>query len=132
MLLALYAQGDLPLCVQALHCVEVMSLLMRQYLRDKVEASLLHYQDFWQAYAVPQGSRIAYAGVLLATSLMQTQGASQTCTCNFLCACHACMHAFQLRCKSGVAANSCGSHTCFGTLPGHRTHPMSPCGQHVC
>jgi hypothetical protein len=57
----------LPLCMQALHCVEVMSLLMRQYLRDKVEASLLHYQDFWQAYAVPQGSRVAYAGVFPAT-----------------------------------------------------------------
>jgi hypothetical protein len=49
--------------VQALRCVQVMSLLMRQYLRDKVEASLLHYQEFWQAYAIPQGSRVAYAGV---------------------------------------------------------------------
>uniref|UniRef100_A0A383V949 AAA+ ATPase domain-containing protein n=1 Tax=Tetradesmus obliquus TaxID=3088 RepID=A0A383V949_TETOB len=48
--------------VQALHCVQVMSLLMRQYLRGKVEASLLHYQEFWQAYAIPQGSRVAYAG----------------------------------------------------------------------
>jgi hypothetical protein len=62
-----------------------MSLLMRQYLRDKVEASLLHYQDFWQAYTVPQGSRIAYAGVLAATSLMQTKDTSQTCTCSSLC-----------------------------------------------
>jgi molybdopterin-biosynthesis enzyme MoeA-like protein len=60
----------MPLVVQALHCVEVMSLLMRQYLRDKVEASLLHYQDFWQAYAIQQGSRTAYAGVLPASRLV--------------------------------------------------------------
>jgi hypothetical protein len=55
-------------CVQGLHCVEVMSLLMRQYLRDKVEASLLHYQEFWQAHAIPQGSRVAYAGACPASS----------------------------------------------------------------
>lgn len=48
--------------LQALNCVQLLALLMRKYLRGMVEASLLQYERFWQQYAIPQGSRAAYAG----------------------------------------------------------------------
>lgn len=49
-------------CLQALRCVEVMSLLMQQHLRSLVEAGLHAYLQMWEDYAVEPGSLMAYAG----------------------------------------------------------------------
>jgi hypothetical protein len=51
------------LWLQALKCVEVLSLLMRQFLRNMVEDALEAFVQFWLQYHVPPGSRVAYAGV---------------------------------------------------------------------
>lgn len=49
--------------MQALHCVEVISLLMKQHLRGLVEGGLQAYLQLWKEYEVPPGSLVAYAGV---------------------------------------------------------------------
>jgi hypothetical protein len=48
--------------VQALRCVEVMSLLMQEHLGLLVEAGLQCYLSLWQAYAMQPDSLSAYAG----------------------------------------------------------------------
>lgn len=48
--------------LQALHCVEVMSLLMKQHLRTLVEAGLHAYLQMWLEYDVEPDSLAAYAG----------------------------------------------------------------------
>lgn len=48
--------------VQALRCVEVMSLLMQQHLRALVETGLQLYLQMWQEYEVQPGSSVAFAG----------------------------------------------------------------------
>lgn len=48
--------------MQAVRCVEVMSLLMKQHLRGLVEEGLRAYLQLWQEYKVEPGSLVAYAG----------------------------------------------------------------------
>lgn len=49
-------------CLQALRCVEVVSLLMKQHLRGLVEEGLQAYLQLWQEYQGEPGSLVAYAG----------------------------------------------------------------------
>jgi hypothetical protein len=51
-------------CLQALRCVEVMSLLMKQHLRGLVEEGLQAYLQLWQEYQVEPGGLVAYAGTM--------------------------------------------------------------------
>lgn len=49
--------------MQAVRCVEVISLLMKQHFRGLVEEGLQAYLQLWQEYAVEPGSLAAYAGI---------------------------------------------------------------------
>jgi hypothetical protein len=60
-----FAAGHLDAYMQAVRCVEVMSLLMQQHLRGLVEEGLRAYLQLWQEYAVQPGSLAAYAGVCI-------------------------------------------------------------------
>lgn len=58
-------------CMQAVRCVEVISLLMKQHLRGLVKEGLQAYLQLWQEYAVEPGSLAAYAGKPGACTLKQ-------------------------------------------------------------
>lgn len=70
--------------MQALRCVEVMSLLMQQHLRALVETGLQLYLQMWQEYEVQPGSHVAYAGMFTRPVLL-LPGCMCHCTSSARC-----------------------------------------------